>query len=57
MRNFKKFAWIAYMVLSLISAVTVGFSLFFDGMNVFTQLSLLIQGVGFAFVSGAYFGM
>ncbi|MBQ2768076.1 MAG: hypothetical protein IJF49_08395 [Clostridia bacterium] len=57
MRNFKKFAWITYMVLSLISTVSLGLSLFFDGLNVFDQLSFLIQGVGFAFVSGAYFGM
>lgn len=57
MKKLKTFAWIAYMALSIICTVTLATSLFVDCANVITQLTLLIQGVCFAFVSGIYLGM
>lgn len=56
MRKFRLFACIAYMVLSIICAITLAVTLFLECEPI-PQLTLLIQGVGFAFVSGLYFDM
>ena len=52
-KTFKQMMF-AHMALSVAATVTLGISLFSECSAV-TQLSLLIQAVGFAFVSGAYF--
>ena len=54
MKNIYKFLMIAYMALSAVAAIILAVSLFFE-CGPIPQLSLLIQVVGFAFVSGLYF--
>ena len=54
--NYIKFAKWTYFVLAILDALGVGIS-FFVECNHITQISLLIQAVGFGFVSGVYFGM
>ena len=55
MKNIYKFLMIAYMALSAVAAIALAVSLFFECSPI-PQLSLLIQSVGLAFVSGFYFG-
>ena len=54
MRKLKLFLCIAYMVLSIVCTITLAVTLFLECYYI-PQLTLLIQGVGFAFVSGVYF--
>ena len=51
----KLLGWI-YLALALISATALGLGLLVIDANPFSQLALLIQGVGFAFVSGMILG-
>jgi hypothetical protein len=54
MKNFKKIACFAYMSLSILASITVVVSLFTECIPI-TQVGLIIQAVGFAFVSGLLF--
>lgn len=47
---------IAYMALSLVASITLAVSLFFECSEA-TQITLLIQGVGYAFCSAIYLNL
>ena len=55
MKNNNWFKW-AYLALSVAALIAVGISLFVD-VSPITQISLMVQSVGYGFVSGMYFGM
>ena len=48
------FKWV-YLALSLAAAICLGITFFIE-TKVLNQLTFLIQSVGFAFVSGLFFG-
>ena len=52
----KLLGW-TYFALALIAAVPLGVSFFVNDVNPISQLALLIQGVGYGFVSGLALGL
>lgn len=50
----KRFKW-SYGILSALSAATLLISFFMNDVNPIGQITLLIQSVGFAWISGAAF--
>lgn len=57
-KGMKSTNWIkwAYLALSVGALIAAGVSLFVEASPL-TQISLLVQAVGYGFVSGMYFGM
>lgn len=57
-KRMKSTNWIkwAYLALSVVALIAAGVSLFVEA-SLLTQISLLVQAVGYGFVSGMYFGM
>lgn len=57
-KGMKSTNWIkwAYLALSVVALIAAGVSLFVEASPL-TQISLLVQAVGYGFVSGMYFGM
>ena len=56
MKKSFKFFGIAYLILSLVAAAVLGISFFAVTSTPITQLTLLLQSVGFGVVSGLFFG-
>ena len=57
-KEMKSHNWIkwAYLALSVAALIAAGVSLFVEASPL-TQISLMVQSVGYGFVSGMYFGM
>ena len=55
MKSNNWFKW-AYLALSVAALIAAGVSLFVE-TSPLTQISLLVQAIGYGFVSGMYFGM
>lgn len=52
----KLFIKIAYSILAVVTAITLSISFFMKDANPISQLSLLIEAIGFGWVSGMMIG-